>query len=41
VFIVILEEYAATKYPFKLVAIKSGAYLVQLVVMGAILASWP
>jgi hypothetical protein len=40
VFIVMLEEYAAAKYAFKLVAIKSGAYLVELVVMGAILASW-
>jgi hypothetical protein len=40
VFIVMLEEYAATKSPFKLVAIKSGAYLVELVVMGGILASW-
>lgn len=40
VLIVVLEEYAAAKYAFKLVAIKSGAYLVELVVMGVILASW-
>jgi len=40
VLIVILEEYAAARYAFKLVAIKSGAYLVELVVMGIILASW-
>lgn len=40
VLVVMLEEYAATKYQFKLVAIKSGAYLVELVVMGVILASW-
>lgn len=40
VFVVMLEEYGAAKYRFKLVAIKSGAYLVELVVMGIILASW-
>jgi hypothetical protein len=40
VLIVVLEEYAAAKYQFRLVAIKSGGYLVELVVMGAILATW-
>ena len=40
VFVVSLEEYGAVKYPFKLVAIKTGGYLVELLVMGAILAVW-
>jgi Protein of unknown function (DUF1761) len=40
VFVIILEEYAATKYSFKLVAIKTGGYLVELVVMGVIFAVW-
>lgn len=40
VFVIILEEYAATKYSFKLVAIKTGGYLVELLVMGVIFAVW-
>lgn len=40
VFVIILEEYAATKYSFKLVAIKTGGYLVELLVMGVIFAIW-
>ncbi|HEY1952445.1 MAG TPA: DUF1761 domain-containing protein, partial [Gemmatimonadaceae bacterium] len=40
VFVFGLEEYGAVKYPFKLVAIKTGSYLVALLVMGAILAAW-
>jgi hypothetical protein len=40
VFVTNLEEYGAAKYPFKLVAIKTGGYLVELLVMGAILAVW-
>jgi len=40
VFVIGLEEYGAVKYPFKLVAIKTGGYLVELLVMGAIFAVW-
>ena len=39
VFVTNLEEYGAVKYPFKLVAIKTGGYLIELLVMGAILAA--
>ncbi len=40
VLVTMLDDYAAEKTPFKLVAIKSGNQLVGLIVMGMILATW-
>jgi hypothetical protein len=40
ILVVHLDDWAAAKRPFKLVVINSGANLIALVVMGAILAAW-
>ncbi len=40
ILVVHLDDWAAAKRPFKLVAINSGANLVALLVMGAVLAAW-
>lgn len=40
VFVVLLDDWAAAKRPFKLLAITSGSNLVALVIMGAIFGAW-
>jgi hypothetical protein len=40
ILVVHLDDWAAAKRPFKLVAINAGNTLVSLLIMGAILATW-
>ena len=40
ILVVQLDDWAAAKRPFKLVAINAGNTLVSLLIMGAILATW-
>ena len=40
VLVVLLDDWAAAKRPFKLLAITSGSNLVALVIMGAIFGGW-
>jgi hypothetical protein len=40
ILVVLLDDWAAAKRPFKLLAINAGANLVALVIMGAILGGW-
>jgi hypothetical protein len=40
ILVVLLDDWAAAKRPFKLLVINAGANLVSLVLMGAILGGW-
>ena len=40
VLVVLLDDWAAAKRPFKLLAINAGANLVALVLMGLVLGAW-
>ena len=40
VLVVLLDDWAAAKRPFKLLAITSGSNLVSLIIMGAIFGAW-